>query len=854
MDDHGSVAQPHVYLGNSVREETLEAVRSFFGSDEQVFCLIDGKLSDGREVWLTVTNSRVVMEVAGIDRSLQWGILPACTSSTASEMELVLPKWTDPLHIFRSLPNWTDPVHIFRSHRRDDMREVLARIKSAGETALRAAVGETLAALGLSERSIAETTAEVSVDSGFLQRFLQDPEAAVRAMMRDSVIRRLEGLAREGEAITAIVSASGDGDFETLADALSAELPPETRLLVRPGEYSFTGKIALPVEIVGDGDTHDVVISTEGIDLARDDIRLRHTTFVGVEWIGSVADPKTAILVRNRRDITIENCTITTEGRLPDRPAVQIEGARTTVALVGCTLKRASIFIADGAAATLEDCVLDGGQVPLVIQDAEAVLRRCNVVNAGAANVSCFHPDAGSEPIGILATRDGRVRLENSHVRWSREGLSIRKGATATLLRCTVSENDASGIAASQNGEVVIESCDIGHNKIGVDVGTSASARILQSRLTHNEQVAVRAMKPASIVIEGCEFHGNGFTPPCFFEPGVELAARANKPEVLSPSEEELRSLRRPAQASTPASTPASDEKALAQEPLHVAEQPSLDELLLDLDSLIGLAPVKERVRQLIAFLQVQALRKQHGLPQSGTSQHLVFRGNPGTGKTTVARLVAGMYRAMGLLEAGHLVEADRSKLVAEYVGQTAVKTNKLIDSALGGVLFIDEAYTLSYSDAASDFGREAVDTLLKRMEDDRDRLIVVVAGYPSLTDPFLDSNPGLRSRFVQEIDFPDYTGDELLLILRRFCEGDAYHLSEEAEERVGQLLAQTPRGEGFGNARFVRNLFEGALMEQATRLRKLATEKASALESFGRDDLVVLLPDDFLSASRKLP
>lgn len=272
-------------------------------------------------------------------------------------------------------------------------------------------------------------------------------------------------------------------------------------------------------------------------------------------------------------------------------------------------------------------------------------------------------------------------------------------------------------------------------------------------------------------------------------------------------------------------------------------ETPNLDELLAKLDSLVGLEKVKANVKSLINLMKVRKLREENGLKVPPVSLHMVFMGNPGTGKTTVARLIAQLYCAIGVLSKGQLVEVDRSGLVAGYVGQTAQKTSEVIQKAMGGVLFIDEAYALT-SKEGNDFGQEAVETLLKAMEDNRDDLVVIVAGYEDLMEDFISSNPGLESRFNRYFMFEDYNGQELFDIFKLQCDSNMYVLNEETEAFAKAHFSSMYecRDENFGNGRDVRNFFENAIAAHSDRV--------SQIEAPTKDDLMTLLKEDLEKAS----
>ena len=342
----------------------------------------------------------------------------------------------------------------------------------------------------------------------------------------------------------------------------------------------------------------------------------------------------------------------------------------------------------------------------------------------------------------------------------------------------------------------------------------------------------IRTMTQNNLNRMGSDFWGAPLTPdaPKSAAP-KEVAPKANAPKSADG-----------AKPNKPAASTGADEKKEEEAPLPPPEK--IEDLKKELDTYIGLGEVKREVNNLINMATVFKRREETGLPNADISLHMVFTGNPGTGKTMIARLMARVYRSLGILSKGQLVEVDRSGLVAGYVGQTAIKTSKVVEKALGGVLFIDEAYTLN-GKSENDFGQEAIDTILKAMEDHRDDLVVIVAGYTELMDRFIHSNPGLESRFNRFLMFEDYTPEQMVAIFKMQCKKGCYVLAQGTEELVRDFIAEESADDSFGNARGVRNLFEHILVAQNNRLAKM--------ENVTRDDLMQILPDDVLSARGKI-
>jgi SpoVK/Ycf46/Vps4 family AAA+-type ATPase len=297
------------------------------------------------------------------------------------------------------------------------------------------------------------------------------------------------------------------------------------------------------------------------------------------------------------------------------------------------------------------------------------------------------------------------------------------------------------------------------------------------------------------------------------------------------------RGLARTEAAHRAATAGAAEPEAAVEPDVELPPARPVDEVLAELDELIGLDAVKAEVKKVADLTRVQLLRAERGLPVLDQSRHLVFSGNPGTGKTTVARLLAEIYRSLGVVERGHLVEVDRAGLVAGFVGQTAPKVTAVFDEAEEGVLLIDEAYALVRG-SETDFGREAIDTIVKLVEDRRDRIVVIMAGYPDEMAQLVAANPGLRSRFPKTIHFPDYDTDELLAIFDMRCRQGGYDTTHEARAKVRSHLDAAPRDKGFGNGRVARNLFEEAVARQASRIVTIDDPTDDQLRTLEADDI----------------
>jgi AAA lid domain/ATPase family associated with various cellular activities (AAA) len=440
-----------------------------------------------------------------------------------------------------------------------------------------------------------------------------------------------------------------------------------------------------------------------------------------------------------------------------------------------------------------------------------------DLANLSGRTVAALRPDVVQEAANLVAAAfdaDGRLSDDESWAYVTGIGMICEPAVMGTP-----AELRTSGALAGKAAWVTQPS-------VLFDLLVRADARDATDRSHHYHDLALRLTR-AAIAVDLVTSPDELDHIERFRRTMLDAMDRA---QVIRPGQQ------RPEQRQ-PVATTATDKQEPKAASADLPPARTITELMAELDALVGLRTVKDEVARLTSLLQIQELRKERGLPTVETSHHLVFTGNPGTGKTTVARLLSQIYRAIGVVSKGHLVETDRSMLVAGFVGQTAPKTLAILQSSLGGMLLIDEAYSLARG-GDDDFGREAIDTLVKFMEDHRDDIGIVAAGYPLEMKDFIETNPGLESRFTRTINFADYTNDELVTIFINLGEKSNYSPTDDAIAKLRAVLVAEPRDRGFGNARFVRNVFEEAVGRQAQRLASLTDPTDEQLCTLVADDV----------------
>ena len=549
--------------------------------------------------------------------------------------------------------------------------------------------------------------------------------------------------------------------------------------------------------------------------------------------------PENAVDLRSRSVLTLTRTSVRQFGR--NGLSVWDPGTRVDAnqcEIFDSTGDYPAVWVSDGATAVLDSCRVHD------VPDALFVLDRGSRADVVDSDISQVRNTAVSVSDGATAQLDDcRIRdaatgawfrdhgsggtLNNCTVDATQTGVIVTKGADPTIERCTVDSPAEAGFYVSAGGRGTFLGCRVtGSGGYGFHVIDGCRTTLKKCRTERCARGGYEfadagpdAAPGTGPVVEDCTSDESSLKPSPAHETAVETASQSTSVLGAIPTQ-----------------------RTAEQEPLITATEPEKESrtskaVLGELDALVGLDSVKREVRSLIDMIEVGRRRQQAGLKAASVKRHLVFTGSPGTGKTTVARLYGEILASLGVLEKGHLVEVSRVDLVGEHIGSTAIRTQEAFDKARGGVLFIDEAYALSPEDSGRDFGKEAIDTLVKLMEDHRDAVVVIVAGYTAEMERFLSVNPGVASRFSRTITFSDYNPEELLRIVEQQAEEHEYRLAEGASEGLTKYFTAIPKGAAFGNGRTARQTFEAMVERHASRVAQV--------EEPSTDDLTLLYAED---------
>ncbi|MFF9011887.1 right-handed parallel beta-helix repeat-containing protein [Streptomyces sp. NPDC014870] len=553
--------------------------------------------------------------------------------------------------------------------------------------------------------------------------------------------------------------------------------------------------------------------------------------------------PENAVDLRSRSVLTLTRSTVRRFGR----NGLSVWDPGTRVDANQCEIHDSTgdypaVWVSDGATAVLDACRVHD------VPDALFVLDRGSRVDVVDSDLSQVRNTAVSVSDGATAQLDDCRIREASTGAWFRDhgsggtlggctidavqtGVIVTKGADPTIERCTVTSPAEAGFYVSAEGRGSFHGCRVtGSGGYGFHVMDGCRTSLRKCRTERCARGGYEFPEDGPVA-EDCTSDESGVRGARGTDPGTVLTAAATAAPASAGLLGTVPPPRSPATASVPPSVPGPAAEAV------VVEARSSQDVLGELDGLVGLESVKHEVRTLTNMIEVGRRRQEAGLKAASVRRHLVFTGNPGTGKTTVARLYGEILASLGVLERGHLVEVSRVDLVGEHIGSTAIRTQEAFDRARGGVLFVDEAYALSPEDSGRDFGREAIDTLVKLMEDHRDAVVVIVAGYTHEMERFLTVNPGVASRFSRTINFSDYVPDELLRIVEQQADEHEYRLAAGTDEALRKYFTELPKGPAFGNGRTARQTFESMVERHAGRVAVLADAST--------DDLTLLYPED---------